>query len=87
MDNTKTIIDELQNKLVKEPTNIDLVLELSDRYFSIKEYEIGMDLLLKNYLNNKDRIKDKMVEFFGVLGNNNEITIRYRKKLSQIMFS
>ncbi len=80
-------IDELQNKLEKEPTNIDLVLELSDRYFSIKEYEIGMDLLLKNYPSNKDKVKNKMLEFFGVLGNNDEITVRYRKKLSQIMFS
>ena len=80
-------IDELQNKLEKEPANIDLVLELSDKYFSIKEYEIGMDLLLKHYTNNKDKVKDKMVEFFGVLGNNDEITVRYRKKLSQIMFS
>jgi len=80
-------IDELQNKLEKNPANIDLVLELSDRYFSIKEYEIGMDLLLKNYTNNKDKVKNKMVEFFGVLGNNDEVTVRYRKKLSQIMFS
>ena len=80
-------IDELQNRLEKEPTNIDLVLELSDRYFSIKEYEIGMDLLLKNYPNNKDKVKNKMVEFFGVLGNNDGITVTYRKKLSQIMFS
>jgi len=80
-------INELQNKLEKEPTNIDLVLELSDRYFSIKEYEIGMDLLLKNYSNNKDKVKNKMLEFFSVLGDNDEITVRYRKKLSQIMFS
>ena len=80
-------INELLDKLNKEPNNIDLVLELSDKYFSIKEYEHGMELLLKNYPKNKDIIKNKMVEFFGVLGNTDQITIQYRKKLSQIMFS
>ena len=80
-------INELLGKLESEPNNIGLVLELSDKYFSMKEYESGMDLLLKNYPKNRDRVKNKMVEFFGVLGNTNEITIQYRKKLSQIMFS
>ncbi|MDC3184120.1 thioredoxin [Pelagibacteraceae bacterium] len=80
-------IDDLLRKLEKESSNIDLVIELSEKYFSIKEYENGMNLLLKYYPNNKDKIKNKMVEFFGVLGNTNEITIQYRKKLSQIMFS
>ena len=80
-------VNELISKLENEPSNIDLVLELSDKYFSMKEYVSGMELLLNNYPKNKNRIKDKMVEFFGVLGNTNEITIKYRKKLSQIMFS
>ncbi len=80
-------INDLLRKLEKESSNIDLVIELSEKYFSIKEYENGMNLLLKYYPNNKDKIKNKMVEFFGVLGNTNEITIQYRKKLSQIMFS
>ena len=53
----------------------------------MKEYENGMDLLLKNYPKNKDSIKNKMVEFFGVLGNTDQVTIQYRKKLSQLMFS
>ncbi len=80
-------INELLSKLEKEPSNIDLIIELSEKYFSIKEYESGMDLLLKNYSINKDRVKNKMVEFFGVLGNSDQVTIQYRKKLSQIMFS
>ena len=46
-----------------------------------------MELLLNNYPKNKDKVKEKMVEFFGVLGNTNEHTIHYRKKLSQLMFS
>ena len=80
-------INELLDKLENEPNNIDLILEISDKYFSMKEYENGMDLLLKNYPKNKDSIKNKMVEFFGVLGNTDQVTIQYRKKLSQLMFS
>ena len=80
-------INELLGKLENEPNNIDLILEISDKYFSMKEYENGMDLLLKNYPKNKDKVKNKMVEFFGVLGNTDQVTIQYRKKLSQIMFS
>ncbi len=80
-------INQLLNKLESEPDNIDLILEISDKYFSMKEYENGMDLLLKNYPKNKDSIKNKMVEFFGVLGNTDQVTIQYRKKLSQLMFS
>ena len=80
-------INELLNKLDNEPDNIDLILEISDKYFSMKEYENGMDLLLKNYPKNKDSIKNKMVEFFAVLGNTDQVTIQYRKKLSQLMFS
>jgi putative thioredoxin len=80
-------INELLDKLENEPNNIDLILEVSDKYFSMKEYENGMDLLLKNYPKNKDSIKNKMVEFFGVLGNTDQVTIQYRKKLSQLMFS
>ena len=80
-------INNLLGKLENEPDNIDLILEISDKYFSMKEYENGMDLLLKNYPKNKDSIKNKMVEFFAVLGNTDQITIQYRKKLSQLMFS
>ena len=80
-------IDKLLSKLENEPNNIDLILEISDKYFSMKEYENGMDLLLKNYPKNKDSIKNKMVEFFAVLGNTDQVTIQYRKKLSQLMFS
>ena len=80
-------VNELLNRLENEPSNIDLILELSDKYFSMKQYENGMSLLLNNYPKHKDKVKNKMVEFFSVLGNNDQVTINYRKKLSQIMFS
>ena len=80
-------IEELVSKLNEKPNDIDLIIEVADKYFSIQSYENSMDLLLKNYPKNKERIKNKMVEFFGVLGNSNEYTIEYRKKLSQVLFS
>tara|TARA_B100000674_G_scaffold71034_1_gene49067 strand:+ start:646 stop:1512 length:867 start_codon:yes stop_codon:yes gene_type:complete len=80
-------IEDLLNKLIDKPNDINLILEISDKYFSIQDYEKSMDLLIKNYPKNKEKVKKKMVEFFEVLGNTNEYTILYRKKLSQLMFS
>ncbi len=80
-------IEELINRLNKKPNDIGLIVEIADKYFSIQDYENCFDLLLNNYSKNKDKVKEKMVEFFGALGNSNEHTIHYRKKLSQIMFS
>lgn len=80
-------INELIRKLEKKPDDISLIIEVADKYFSIQDYENSMNLLLQNYPKNKDKVKNKMVEFFTVLGNSNEHTIEYRKKLSQMMFS
>ena len=80
-------INELIRKLEKKPDDINLIIEVADKYFSIQDYENSMNLLLQNYPKNKDKVKNKMVEFFEVLGNSNEHTIEYRKKLSQMMFS
>tara|TARA_B100000989_G_scaffold241398_1_gene188272 strand:- start:9068 stop:9931 length:864 start_codon:yes stop_codon:yes gene_type:complete len=80
-------ISELISKLEKKPDDINLIIEVADKYFSIKDYVNSMNLLLDNYPKNKEKIKNKMVEFFEVLGNSNEFTIKYRKKLSQMMFS
>ncbi len=80
-------IEELKIKLDKNPKDINTIIEIADKYFSVQDYEKSMDLLLKNYPNNKDIVKKKFVEFFEVLGNSNEFTILYRKKLSQLMFS
>ncbi len=80
-------IESLLIKLEEKPDDINLVLEIADKYFSIQDYENSMSLLLKFYPKNKEKIKKKMLEFFEVLGNSNEHTVNYRKKLSQIMFS
>jgi len=80
-------IEELINKLNDDPNNIKIIIELADKYFSMKEFDLSMDLLLKQYPSNREEVKSKMIEFFEVLGNSNEHTIEYRKKLSSIMFS
>ncbi len=80
-------VSELVSKLENKPNDLSIILELSEKYFSIQEYENCMDLLLKKYPKHKDKIKIKMVEFFAILGDANEHTINYRKKLSQVMFS
>ena len=80
-------IEDLLKKLEKNPNNINLIIDIADKYFSIQNYHSCMELLLDNYPKNKTKVKEKMVELFEVLGNSNEYTIMYRKKLSQIMFS
>ena len=80
-------IEDLSKKLQDKPGDINLILDIADKYFSMQDYESCMELLLSNYPKHKDKVKNKMVELFDVLGNSNEYTILYRKKLSQIMFS
>tara|TARA_B100000575_G_scaffold231687_1_gene192842 strand:+ start:551 stop:1414 length:864 start_codon:yes stop_codon:yes gene_type:complete len=80
-------IEELIIELNKKPNDIDLIIEIADKYFSMQKYDESMEILLKNYSKNKAKVKEKMLEFFAVLGNSNEYTITYRKRLSQIMFS
>ena len=80
-------IDDLVKKLRDKPEDINLIIEVADKYFSMQNYKDCMDLLITNYPKNKNKVKEKMVEYFGVLGNSNEHTIKYRKKLSQIIFS
>tara|TARA_B100000575_G_C23129292_1_gene654746 strand:- start:1473 stop:2339 length:867 start_codon:yes stop_codon:yes gene_type:complete len=80
-------IEELLQSLKNKPKNISLILEISDKYFSQQEYEEALSLLLENYPKNKEIVRKKIIEFFSVLGDTNTITIEYRKKLSQMMFS
>ena len=80
-------INILISKLEQKPDDINLIIEISDKYFSTQNYENSFDILINNYPKNKQKVKEKMIEFFEVLGNSNEHTINYRKKLSQIMFA
>ena len=44
-------------------------------------------MLINYYPKNKERVREKMLGYFDVLGFEHEATILYRKKLSSIMFS
>ena len=56
-------IEELLKKLDKNPEDINLILEVADKYFSIQSYENSMDLLLKNYPKIKIKLKKKWLNF------------------------
>ena len=79
-------IDVLMNKLSENPSNTNILLEISEAYFSNEEYEKAFSLLLDNYYKNKDIVKKKLLEFFEALGNDHDATKTYRKKLSSLLF-
>jgi len=80
-------LEILLERLKNNKDSINLILEIADKYFTNNDFEKSFELLLKTYPKNKEKTKQKMVEFFTALGQNNETTIKYRKKLSQILFS
>ena len=80
-------LNELKTKLDSRPNDINLICEIADKYFANNEHESAFELLLTNYPIHKEKSKKKLLEFFNALGNTDELTIKYRKKLSQIMFS
>ena len=83
-------VEELINKLLLDPDNKDLTLEIADKYFSLNKNEEGFETLLDLY--NKDSkwndeiAKKKLLEYFDLLGFNDPNVIIARKKLSSIMF-
>ena len=80
-------LEELIKKLDKQPNNIIIIIETADKFFSNNEYDNAFKLLLEKYPKNKEKIKEKILEFFNALGHSHDSTIVYRKKFSQIMFS
>ena len=80
-------LEELINKLKNNPSDINIIMDLADKYFASDMIDEAFNLLLQNYKNHKDKIKIKIIEFFSALGNDHLKTIEYRKKFSSIMFS
>ena len=80
-------LEELINQLNNNPSDINIIMNLADKYFASDMIDEAFNLLLQNYKNHKDKIKIKFIEFFSALGNDNLKTIEYRKKFSSIMFS
>jgi len=80
-------LEDLLKKLNTNVNNIEIVFEISEKYFANNNYEKAFELLIEKYPKNKEKVKNKILEFFSALGQKHEDTIKYRKKLSQIMFS
>ena len=62
-------------------------MKLADKYFAENMLDDSFELLLMNYKKDKEKVKNKFLEFFEALGNDNVKTVEYRKKLSTIMFT
>ena len=82
-----TSLEELNTKLINDPQNISIILKIADIEFANNNFENCFELLLKNFLKDKEKIKSKMLSYFDVLGFEHQSTVVYRKKLSSIMFS
>tara|TARA_B100001123_G_scaffold409742_1_gene504161 strand:+ start:124 stop:1023 length:900 start_codon:yes stop_codon:yes gene_type:complete len=84
-------IEEIKLRYKKNPKNIDVILELAEKYFADKKIDESFELLLHNFSKSnqkdKDKIKNSLIKYFEILGNNNDKTKSYRKRLSSIMFS
>ena len=80
-------LENLREKYEIEPKNIDVIIKLSEKLFSDNLIDEAFLLLLDNFKLDSKKLKITMLEFFTALGNNNETTIKYRKKLSSIIFS
>jgi len=80
-------LEELMKKLDSQPNNTIVIFETADKLFSLNDYDSAFKLLLEKYPKNKEKIKVKILEFFNALGHSHDSTIKYRKKLSHIMFS
>ena len=80
-------LESLKSEHLKQPKDLKKILNLADKYFAENQLDESFQLLLDKYTTNKEKIKSKMLEFFEILGNENDKTHEYRKKLSSILFS
>jgi putative thioredoxin len=83
-------IKKLKDKYEKNKKNIQAGFDYAIALFGLGKQEQSIDLLIELFKQDKDWkdgvIKDKLLEFFAVLGFENSIAIEGRKKLSTLMF-
>ena len=84
-------LEELNTNYSKDPQNVSIVIDIGEKYFAEKKFDEAFDFLLQKYSTFKSdqqkKIKETLLKFFNMLGNDNDYTKKYRKKLSSIMFS
>ena len=86
-NNNGPSLESLKDEHIKHPKDLQKILNLADKYFAENQLDESFELLLSKYTSNKNGVKNKMLEFFEILGNENNKTHEYRKKLSSILFS
>jgi putative thioredoxin len=86
-NNNGPSLESLKDEHIKHPKDLQKILNLADKYFAENQLDESFELLLSKYTSNKNGVKSKMLEFFEILGNENNKTHEYRKKLSSILFS
>jgi putative thioredoxin len=86
-NNSGPSIDDLKIELSKSPNNLELVLKIAETHFANNDFDSAFEILLDHYPKNKNTIREKLLNFFDVLGFKNKAVISYRKKLSSMMFS
>ena len=84
------IDDNLINEVNLNPKNMELRLKLANNYLSTNEIEKGFHELLKLFEQNpnwnEEAAKNKLLEYFDLLGFNDPNVKEARKKLSSMMF-
>ena len=89
-DENSSSINELQNKLNKNPNDKNIRLELSVELLKSNQTDRGFKELLLLYEQdpkwNEEAAKKKLLEYFDLLGFSDPNVVEARKKLSSIMF-
>ena len=84
-------LDAIEIKYKADQNNINIIIELSEKYFAENMIEKSFEILLEQYPKKKGKDKDKIkkifIKYFDAMGNENENTKYFRKKFSSIMFS
>ncbi len=82
--------ENLINEVIANPQDKGLRYKLAESYLSTNEIKKGFDELLKIFEQdpswNESAAKNKLLEFFDLLGFNDPNVIEARKKLSSMMF-
>jgi len=83
-------LEELKSLVSNEPNNKEKRYELAEKYLSSNEIELGFRELLTIYEQdskwNDEAAKNKLLEYFDMLGYTDPNVISARKQLSTLMF-
>ena len=84
-------IEELLKIVGVDPLNIENVKNLSDLYFSKKNYSDALSVIIDLYIKlkkeDKEKVKNILFGYFEILGDKHEETKKARRKLSSVIFS